>query len=43
MVSKPPRGPNPGVGARRSILKIRNVFLRLNTTLRLGLEPDGRF
>jgi hypothetical protein len=43
MVSKPPLGLNSGVGAWRPILKILDVFLRLNATLRLGLEPEGRF
>jgi hypothetical protein len=40
VVSKPPLGSKSGVGARPSILKIPNVFLRLNATLRLGLKPD---
>jgi hypothetical protein len=40
VVSKPPLGPKSGVGERRPILKILNVFLRLATTLRLDFEPD---
>jgi hypothetical protein len=39
-VSKPPLEPNLCVGQRCSILKIQNVFLRLNTSARLDLEPD---
>ena len=40
VVSKPLRGPNLGVGARRLILKILNVFRRLNASPRLDIEPD---
>jgi hypothetical protein len=40
VVSKPPLGPDPGVGARRLILKILHVFLRLIASPRLDLEPD---
>jgi len=36
-------GPNLCVGTRRLILKIPNVFLRLNVSSRLDLKPDGRF
>jgi hypothetical protein len=39
VVSTPP-GPNLGVGVRRLILEILYVFLRLNASLRLDLEPD---
>jgi hypothetical protein len=39
-VSKPPLGPNLFVGTYRSILEILHIFLRLNASLRLDLEPD---
>jgi hypothetical protein len=40
MVSKPPLRPNFCVGPRDSILEILNIFLRLNPSPRLDLEPD---
>jgi hypothetical protein len=40
VVSKPAHGLNPRVGLRSSILKIRYVFLRLNSTRRLDLKPN---
>jgi hypothetical protein len=40
VVSKPPLGSNLCVGGRRSILKILNVFMRLNASRRLDLKPD---
>ncbi len=45
MVSKPPLGPDLGVGARRLILKIPHVFLRLNASPRpaLTLNPIEGF
>jgi hypothetical protein len=39
-VAKPPLGPNPYVAVSHSILKILKVFLRLNGSLRLDIEPD---
>jgi hypothetical protein len=41
--AKPPLRLNLGVGPRSSILKILNVFLRLNSSARLDLEPEGSF
>jgi hypothetical protein len=40
VVSKPPLRPNFCVGPRDSILKILNIFLRLNPSLRHDFEPD---
>jgi hypothetical protein len=40
VVSKPPLRPNLCVGPRDSILEILYIFLRLNPSPRLDLEPD---
>jgi len=40
VVSKPPLRPNFCVGPRDSIFEISNIFLRLNPSRRLDLEPD---
>ena len=40
VVSDPPLGLNLFVGTKRSILEILHIFLWLNASLRLDLEPD---
>jgi hypothetical protein len=40
VVLKSPLSPNFCVGTRDPTLEILNIFLRLNSSLRLGFEPD---